>query len=125
MVVNSLITNLEEGAEVKAGQPVTVSGIAWDGGYGINEVAVSLAAAVPASADEYDIVLKPGDGLQAVEQNCAACHIPDYIQMNSPFLDRKGWEAEVAKMVKMFGAPVAEDDQHKIIDYLSAHYGKE
>jgi DMSO/TMAO reductase YedYZ molybdopterin-dependent catalytic subunit len=41
MVVNSLITNLEEGAEVKAGQPVTVSGIAWDGGYGINEVAMS------------------------------------------------------------------------------------
>ena len=41
MVVNSLITNLEEGAEVKAGQPIKVQGIAWDGGYGIVEVALS------------------------------------------------------------------------------------
>lgn len=41
MVVNSLITNLEEGAEVKAGQQVEVKGIAWDGGYGITGVSVS------------------------------------------------------------------------------------
>jgi DMSO/TMAO reductase YedYZ molybdopterin-dependent catalytic subunit len=41
MVVNSLVTNLEEGAEVKAGQANEVRGIAWDGGYGIVEVAVS------------------------------------------------------------------------------------
>lgn len=42
IVVNSLVTNLENGAQVKAGQPVTVKGIAWDAGYGIAEVAVSL-----------------------------------------------------------------------------------
>lgn len=41
MVVNSMITNLEEGAEIKAGQATEVKGIAWDGGYGITEVAVS------------------------------------------------------------------------------------
>lgn len=41
IVVNSMITNLEEGAQVKNGQPVDVKGIAWDGGYGIAEVAVS------------------------------------------------------------------------------------
>lgn len=41
MVVNSLITNFEEGAEVKAGQPAEIKGIAWDGGYGITEVSVS------------------------------------------------------------------------------------
>lgn len=44
MVVNSLVTNFEEGAEVKAGQPVKVQGVAWDGGYGIVEVAVSIDA---------------------------------------------------------------------------------
>jgi len=82
-------------------------------------------SATTASADEYAIQLKPGDGLAAVEQNCTGCHSPDYIQMNSPFLDRKGWEAEAAKMVKMFGAPIAEDDQQKIVEYLSAHYAKE
>jgi DMSO/TMAO reductase YedYZ molybdopterin-dependent catalytic subunit len=40
MVVNSLITSHRDGAAVKAGK-VTVSGIAWDGGYGISSVDVS------------------------------------------------------------------------------------
>ncbi len=40
MVVNSLITSHRDGAKVKAGK-VTVSGIAWDGGYGIRTVQVS------------------------------------------------------------------------------------
>jgi DMSO/TMAO reductase YedYZ molybdopterin-dependent catalytic subunit len=42
MVVNSLITSHADGATVKAGQKVTVSGIAWDGGYGIQTVEVSV-----------------------------------------------------------------------------------
>jgi hypothetical protein len=41
MVVNSLITSPAEGVSVKAGTPVTVSGIAWDGGYGIRIVEIS------------------------------------------------------------------------------------
>ena len=40
MVVNSLITSHRDGAKVKAGR-VTVSGLAWDGGYGIGRVEVS------------------------------------------------------------------------------------
>jgi DMSO/TMAO reductase YedYZ molybdopterin-dependent catalytic subunit len=40
MVVNSLITSHQDGASVKTG-PVTVAGIAWDGGYGIRGVEVS------------------------------------------------------------------------------------
>lgn len=42
MVVSSLITNLEEGQVFKSGQPVEVKGIAWDGGYGIQRVDVSV-----------------------------------------------------------------------------------
>jgi DMSO/TMAO reductase YedYZ molybdopterin-dependent catalytic subunit len=41
MVVNSLITSPAEGARFRAGQPVSVSGFAWDGGYGIRSVDVS------------------------------------------------------------------------------------
>jgi DMSO/TMAO reductase YedYZ molybdopterin-dependent catalytic subunit len=41
MVVNSLITSPANGARVKAGTRVTVSGIAWDGGYGIRTVEMS------------------------------------------------------------------------------------
>jgi DMSO/TMAO reductase YedYZ molybdopterin-dependent catalytic subunit len=40
MVVNSLITSHPDGAKVKAGR-VSVSGIAWDGGYGIRSVDIS------------------------------------------------------------------------------------
>ena len=40
MVVNSLITSHRDGAKVNAGK-VTVSGMAWDGGYGISSVQVS------------------------------------------------------------------------------------
>ncbi len=40
MVVNSLITSHADGAKVKAGK-VTVSGLAWDAGYGITTVEVS------------------------------------------------------------------------------------
>jgi DMSO/TMAO reductase YedYZ molybdopterin-dependent catalytic subunit len=41
MVVNSLITSPANDSKVKAGAPVTIGGIAWDGGYGINAVEVS------------------------------------------------------------------------------------
>jgi DMSO/TMAO reductase YedYZ molybdopterin-dependent catalytic subunit len=40
MVVNSLITSHRDGASVKVGN-ITVSGLAWDGGYGIRAVEVS------------------------------------------------------------------------------------
>ena len=42
MVVNSLITSHADGAMVKVGVPVTVAGIAWDGGYGMSTVEVSI-----------------------------------------------------------------------------------
>jgi DMSO/TMAO reductase YedYZ molybdopterin-dependent catalytic subunit len=39
--VRSFITSLANGAQVKAGRPIEVKGIAFDGGYGITEVALS------------------------------------------------------------------------------------
>ena len=43
MVVNSLITSHADGASATAGS-TTIGGIAWDGGYGIQDVAVSTDA---------------------------------------------------------------------------------
>jgi len=63
-------------------------------------------------------------GRQLVEASCVMCHSLDYIPMNSPFLDRKGWEASVNKMIKVMGAPIAEADAQKIVDYLAGQYGK-
>lgn len=42
--VRSFLTNLAEGARVAAGRPLTLRGIAFDGGYGIAEVSVSTDA---------------------------------------------------------------------------------
>lgn len=83
-----------------------------------------VIAAAQAQADETSIHLKPGAGLEAVEGNCGACHSLDYIPMNSPIQEEKGWTATVTKMVKAMGAPIPEDDQKTIIAYLSANYGK-
>ncbi len=84
----------------------------------------TLLFALPALAGESDIHLKDGPGKQAVEANCSMCHSLDYIPMNSPFLDRKGWEGSVNKMIKAMGAPIAEADVQTIVDYLAAQYGK-
>ena len=85
-------------------------------------LAVVSATAVPA---EKNFKLKEGNGVQQVYANCSACHSVDYIVLNSPFLDRKGWEAEVTKMSKAFGAPVKPEDTAVIVDYLVRNYGTE
>jgi len=87
-------------------------------------IALLLIAAAPALAQESQLRLRDGPGRQLVEANCVMCHSLDYIPMNSPFLDRKGWEASVNKMIKVMGAPIAEADAQKIVDYLAGHYGK-
>jgi hypothetical protein len=45
MVVNSLITSLKTGQQLRRGQPLVVNGIAWDGGSGIAKVEVSTNGA--------------------------------------------------------------------------------
>ena len=87
-------------------------------------LALSLLFTLPAMAAEADVHLKEGSGKRLVEANCSMCHSLDYIQMNSPFLDRKGWEASVNKMIKVMGAPVSEGDVQNIVDYLAGQYGK-
>ncbi len=89
---------------------------------GVLSLAVSVALA--AHAGEGDLGLKNAPGKDLVTANCSMCHSLDYIQMNSPFLDRKGWEASVNKMIKVMGAPVADGDAQKIVDYLASQYGK-
>lgn len=75
-------------------------------------------------ADESQVKLKEAPGKDLVQASCVICHSLDYIPMNSVFLDRKGWEASVAKMVKAMGAPIADEDAAKIVDYLAKNYGK-
>ncbi|WP_020561949.1 c-type cytochrome [Methylosarcina fibrata] len=77
-----------------------------------------------AFADESDIQLKEGPGKELVSAHCAVCHSLDYIPMNSAFLDRKGWEKTVDKMIHAMGAQVPPEDVAPIVDYLERQYGK-
>ncbi len=89
-------------------------------------ILIVFAAAMislPAVADEKPVDLKKAPGLEQVEGNCGACHSLDYIQMNSPFPNAALWDAEVTKMIKVFGAPIADADAAAIKDYLKKNYG--
>jgi hypothetical protein len=76
-----------------------------------------------AAAKERPVHLVQGPGLDKVEAHCGACHSLDYVVMNSPFLDARGWDAEVAKMINAFGAPIEPADSRVIADYLNKNYG--
>jgi sulfite dehydrogenase (cytochrome) subunit B len=83
----------------------------------------ALLGAAAAGAEEKPVALKPGPGLDQVEGHCGACHSLDYIPMNSPFLNAAGWNAEVTKMTKAFGAPIDDAGAGVIVDYLAKNYG--
>ena len=86
-------------------------------------VALLLLLAAPARADEQPVELKPGPGLDIVQNECSVCHSLDYISMNSPFLSAEAWKAEIAKMRGGYGAPIDDADAETILKYLSTHYG--
>ena len=84
----------------------------------------SLAIAEPITYDlpEETAVLRPGPGLETAQSNCVACHSADYIAMQPPKKGRAFWEGEVTKMIKTYGAPIAESDVKTIADYLAQTY---
>jgi hypothetical protein len=86
-------------------------------------IAAFLLVAAGAIAAESPVPLKDAPGRQLVENNCAGCHSLDYPRINAPFLDRKGWEAEVTKMINVFGAPIPQENVPGIVDYLTRNYG--
>ena len=90
---------------------------------------LALAIAVPAFAKPINFELpdetaqfKPGPHLDTVQGNCGACHSSDYIltQPRGAKFGKEFWQAEVTKMIKVFGAPIDDADAAKIVDYLAA-----
>ena len=82
-----------------------------------------LLAATAVVAEEKRVALKEGPGRDKVEANCGSCHSLDYIVMNSTFMTRQVWDAEVTKMIKAFGAPIGDADAKEIAEYLAKNYG--
>jgi mono/diheme cytochrome c family protein len=86
---------------------------------------ISAVTAAPVNYKLPDDVaaFKPGPNLDIVQGNCSACHSADYIATQPPMKDKKGfWQAEVTKMIKVYGAPIDDADVAKIVDYLAATY---
>jgi cytochrome c5 len=82
-----------------------------------------VCAAGAAVAAERAVALKDAPGKQTVEAMCSGCHSLDYIPLNSPFMNKQTWTAEVAKMINAYGAPIPQNDSATIVDYLAANYG--
>ena len=82
------------------------------------------AAPVSYTLPDETAVFKPGPNLEMVQNNCTACHSADYIrtQPHGEKFKKDFWAAEVAKMIKVYGAPIEDSDVGKIVEYLAATY---
>jgi mono/diheme cytochrome c family protein len=83
----------------------------------------ALAAPINYKTPDEVATFKPGPNLEVVQGNCSACHSADYIATQPPMKDKQGfWQAEVTKMIKVYGAPIDDADIGKIVDYLATTY---
>jgi mono/diheme cytochrome c family protein len=82
------------------------------------------AAPISYTLPDETAAFKPGPNLEVVQNNCTACHSADYIstQPRGPKFKKDFWQAEVTKMIKVYGAPIDDADVGKIVDYLAATY---
>jgi len=94
-------------------------------------VAIAGTGIIAAQAKPLKITLpedtatfKPGTNRDVVMNNCTACHSADYVQTQprGPKFKKDFWQAEVTKMVKVYGAPIDDADIPKIVDYLAENY---
>jgi len=86
-------------------------------------VASVAAAPIAYQIPEEIAAFRPGPNLEVVQGNCTACHSADYINTQPPMTNKKDfWQAEVTKMIKVYGAPIDDANVGKIVDYLAATY---
>jgi mono/diheme cytochrome c family protein len=83
---------------------------------------MSLAKPLTYALPEENGAFRLGPGVETAQNNCLTCHSADYISTQPPGLGRAFWEAEVAKMIKAYGAPINDNDVKAIVDYLANTY---
>jgi len=83
-----------------------------------------LAAPVAYKIPEETAAFRPGPALDVVKTNCTGCHSADYIntQPRGEKFKKNFWQAEVTKMIKVYGAAIDAADVDRIVDYLAATY---
>ncbi len=96
--------------------------------------AASTIGATPSATSKVTTVSLPGPGdydpgyknapnVALLTTNCQLCHSSNYVR-TQPLLSHDAWAAEISKMKKVYGAPITDADEAKIVDYLTANYGK-
>jgi len=82
------------------------------------------SAAPPYKAPQETSVLAPGPNADVAQVYCGACHSYEYIltQPRGKGFGRDFWQAEVTKMIKVFGAQINEKEANAIVDYLAVTY---
>lgn len=71
----------------------------------------------PITLPHYEPTLPPGENRDVVMANCVLCHSLRLV-INQPSVPRAKWQATVQKMVDLYGAPIAEENKAKAVDYL-------
>ena len=85
-------------------------------------LAIAQTASIRLPPDNPNSQLKAGAGEDVVRKNCSFCHSTDYI-VTQPHLTAQQWDAEVKKMITVYGAPINPADATTIPDYLARNYG--
>jgi mono/diheme cytochrome c family protein len=89
---------------------------------GLAMAAVAQQRSIQLPADNPASQLKSGPGEALTTRTCALCHSLDYM-VHQPRLNSAQWEAEVRKMITVYGAPINDVDAKAISEYLAANYG--
>lgn len=84
--------------------------------------AIAQTTSIQLPPDNATSKVKAAAGDNIVSRDCGICHSTDYI-VRQPHLDAAHWDAEVKKMVTVFGAPISDADAKMIADYLAKNYG--
>jgi len=85
----------------------------------VSALAAGLTIGLPAESAAF----KPGPGVEIVASNCQICHSADYITTQPRDKPLAFWKAEVEKMKKVYGAPIADDQIDAVAAYLARNYG--
>jgi mono/diheme cytochrome c family protein len=87
-------------------------------------VLAANAAPLTYTLPDETAAFKPGPNMEVAQANCGGCHSADYLstQPQGEKFKQDFWQAEVTKMINVFGAPIAPEDAPKIVDYLAVTY---
>ncbi|MGH7178512.1 MAG: c-type cytochrome [Tepidisphaeraceae bacterium] len=84
-----------------------------------HSAAASEPTVVAITLPRFQPDLPPGPGREAFAGACLSCHSTRYISIQPPLTAPK-WDESVRKMIKTYGAPIAEEQVQPIVQYLMA-----